>query len=71
MSENRPATESISLIDIEEAFPKDATLSRLYKFYGVKTVGALITDMACHIEQLQKKLATKDSYTRTFGVRQG
>lgn len=70
MQETRPAVTELSVtMEDKNVFPDSATISQLYKFYGVKSIGALIVDMSYHIENLQKQLATKDSFTRTYGVR--
>lgn len=44
-------------------------IEKLMKFYSVSTIEALIQAQAGHIERLQEKLATKDSFTRTYGAR--
>lgn len=49
----------------------DIDIEKLKQFYAVDSKTALILAQAKHIENLQKQLATKDSFTRTFGVRQG
>ena len=58
MQDIRSSVNGISAIDIEQ----------LKRFYSVDSKTDLIIMQAHHIEKLQEKLATKDSFTRTFGV---
>lgn len=59
MRENRSTTERLPIVDVEQ----------LKGFYSVESKTDLIKVMAKHIENLQGKLATNDSFTRTYGAR--
>lgn len=59
MRENRSGFNGVPAIDIEQ----------LKRFYSVASKTDLIKAQAYHIERLQEKLATKDSFTRTYGAR--
>lgn len=59
MHKTRFTTEQIPAVDVHA----------LMLFYSVDTIEELAKVQARHIDNLQKQLTTKDSYTRTFGVR--
>ena len=67
MQDFRPTADQLSAIEATNRI----ALARLMKFYKAETLEQLVWQQSHHIERLQEQLATKDSFTRTYGVRQG